>query len=188
MTTDRTHTPRLPIGILCADGVEQVEVTVPRAALTDAGFDVELISPDGGPVRGYHYIEPGDLMDSQVALPDARPDRYSCLVLPGGLGGPDTLRNDTRAVDLVRSYWHLERPVATICHGPWVLIDAGTLAPRSLTCAPQITTDVVNAGARYVDEAAHVDDSRGPVLISGRNHDTVDQFADTLVRVLDAAR
>lgn len=187
MSTNRIDTGRLPVGILCADGVEQVEVTTPRAALSDAGFDVELISPGGAPVRGYHYIEPGELMESQTSLDAARPDRYSCLVLPGGLGGPDTLRHDSAAVDLVRSYWQLGRPVATICHGPWVLIEAGTLKQRSLTCAPQISTDVVNAGACYVDEAAHVDDSRGPVLVSGRNHDTVDEFADTLVRVLGGA-
>ncbi len=175
---------RKPIGILCADGVEQVEVTAPRDALSDAGFEVEVISPDGGQVRGYHYIEPGDLIDCQLALEDADPERFSCLVLPGGLGGPDTLRKDVAAVNLLRRYLELGRPVATICHGPWLLVEAAALRARTLTCADQITTDVVNAGGCYVDEDAVVDDGREPQLISGRNHDAVDRFAEVLVDAL----
>lgn len=172
------------IGILCADGVEQVEVTTPRRALTEAGFEVELISPDGEPVRGYNYIEPGQVLASQLPLAAVRPERFLCLVLPGGLGGPDSLRKNTEAVNLVRSYCELGRPVATICHGPWLLIEAAALRKRKLTCADQITTDVINAGGCYVDEDSYVDDSKRPLLVSGRNHDTVGQFADALVAAL----
>lgn len=175
------------VGILGADGVEQVEVTTPRDALRSAGFDVLLLSPGGRAVHGYHYIEPGDEIDADLDIEAARPESFDCLVLPGGLGGPDTLRKSDTAVNLVRRFWESGKPVATICHGPWLLVESGVLRGRELTCASQISTDVVNAGGTYVDADAHVDSHRSPVLVSGRDHSTVDAFAEVLVEELSRA-
>lgn len=176
-----------PVGILCADGIEEVEVTAPRRALEEAGFEVRVLSPDGDAVRAYHYIRPGDRLEVDGAIADTRPEDLACLVVPGGLGGPDTLRHRPDAVDLVGRFARLERPLATICHGPWVLIEAGVLDGRALTCADQIATDVRNAGGVHVDADAHVDAASTPTLVSGRNHETVDDFAGLLVDTLRAA-
>ena len=108
------------------------------------------------------------------------------LILPGGLGGPDTLRKSAAAVRLVRDTARAGKAIGVICHGPWLLIDAEVLAGRTLTCVPQLSADVVNAGARYVDEDVHVDRD-GYLLISSRDHDTAGAFADALVRELGDA-
>lgn len=172
------------VAILAADGIEQVEVTAPRDALRDAGATVRVLSPDGNDVRGYHYIQPGEKIPVDGAISDSgEPD---ALDLPGGLGGPDTLRKDQTAVSLVRSVLAAGRPVGVICHGPWLLIEADALPGRTLTCVPQLSTDVTNAGGTYVDEDVHVDRA-GPLLISSRNHDTAQQFAEALVQQLSAS-
>lgn len=170
--------------ILCADGVEQVEVTEPRGRLRAAGLDVTLVGPQVGEIRAYHYIEPGDRLTVDASLSDVTAEQFDCLVIPGGLGGPDTLRKDERAVSLVRDHWQAGRPVGVICHGPWLLVEAGVLEGRRLTCAGQITTDVANAGGRYVDADTWVDAEGGPLLVSGRNHSTAGEFSDALVEPL----
>jgi protease I len=172
------------IAILTADGVEQVEVTAPRDALRDAGATVRVLSPDGNDVRGYHYIEPGDTLPADGTIGDA--GDVDALVLPGGLGGPDTLRKTGAAIDTVRSAVRAGKPVGVICHGPWLLIEADALAGRILTCVPQLSTDVTHAGATYVDEDVHVDRS-GPLLISSRDHNTAKAFAQALVEQFGAA-
>lgn len=172
------------VAMLAADGVEQVEVTAPRDALRAAGAQVRVLSPGGADVRGYHYIEPGDTIGVDAPLEEVVADDYDVLVLPGGLGGPDTLRKQERAVGLVREMAAAHKPVGVICHGPWLLIEADVLSGRTLTCVPQLSTDVSNAGARYVDEAVHVDRNGGALLVSSRDHDTAQQFADALVREL----
>jgi protease I len=172
------------VGILCADGVEQVEVTAPRDTLRGAGFDVKVVGVNGGSVRGYHYIEPGDQIPADVKVGGVRPEDLDCLVVPGGLGGPDTLRKNRDAVDLVSRYASTGKPLAVICHGPWVLIEAGVVEGRELTCAGQIVTDVRNGGGRYIDADVHVDRSAEPLLVSGRDHNAVDPFAKTLLEEL----
>jgi protease I len=162
-----------------------VEVTTPRRDLQQAGANVQVVTPGGRPVRGYHYIEPQDTIPADLALAEARPGAFDCLVLPGGLGGPDTLRADATAVELVRRFVVSGRPVGVICHGPWVLAEAGGVATRALTCASAIASDVKNAGGRYVDADVHVDSDARPLLVSGRNHTAVEPFARTLVQELD---
>jgi deglycase len=174
----------LSVGIIAADGVEQVEVTDPRDALRRAGADVRVLSPDGRDVRGYHYIEPGDMLGADGPIAGA--EGLDVLILPGGLGGPDTLRKSAAAVRLVRDTAQAGKPIGVICHGPWLLIDAEVLAGRTLTCVPQLSADVVNAGARYVDEDVHVDGG-GFLLISSRDHNTAGAFAEALVRELARA-
>ena len=174
----------LSVGILAADGVEQVEVTAPRDVLRQAGAGVRVLSPDGRDVRVYHYIEPGDMLGADGAIAGA--DELDALILPGGLGGPDTLRKNAAAIRLVRAIADAGKPIGVICHGPWLLIDAELLTGRTLTCVPQLSADVTNAGARHVDEDVHVDGD-GYLLISGRDHDAAGAFADALVRELARA-
>lgn len=180
-------TRRPNAAILCAAGVEQIEVTEPRKRLEAAGVEVMLVGPTTGDIRAYHYIEPGDELHVDLSFSQVSAEMFDCLVIPGGLGGPDTLRNDEQAVRFVRDYWHQGRLVGVICHGPWLLIEAGVLTGRRLTCADQISSDVANAGGEYVNADAHLDADTRPVLVSGRNHSTVGAFADVLVDQLSLA-
>lgn len=175
-----------PVGILVADGVEQVEVTAPRDALRAAGAAVRILSPDGRAVRGYHYLTPQDVLevDGPIRADDA--GELGGLVLPGGLGGPDTLRTNEEAVGLVRACWEAGTSIGVICHGPWLLVEAGGLPGRTLTCVPALRRDVTNAGATYLDEPVHVDREARPLLVSGRNFEAAEAFAATLVRELGA--
>lgn len=172
------------VAILAADGVEEVEVTTPRDALQAAGAAVSVLTPDGQPVRGYHYIEPGNEIAADGSIGGTGPGQFDAAVVPGGLGGPDTLRTDESAVGFVHDIAAAGKPIGVICHGPWVLIEADVLAGRSLTCVPALRTDVTNAGAAYVDEAVFVDRSASPELISGRNFEAASEFATVLVREL----
>ena len=133
------------VAVLVADGTEQVEVTAPREALQQAGATVLVLSPDGEDVRGYRYLDPGAVLQVDGRVRDADPGRLDALLLPGGLGGPDTLRKDAAAVDLVRAVAAAGTPLAVICHGPWLMIDADALRGRTLTCVPQLRNDVRNA-------------------------------------------
>jgi protease I len=175
-TKDKQESQALPdqqdkqdkkIAIVVADGFEQVELTVPRQALLEAGFTVDIISPkSGSTVQGYNHTEKGDEFPIDVALTKARPDSYAGLVLPGGVHNPDELRHNPKVLEFVRHFFAVGKPVASICHGPWTLIDAGVAAGRRLTSWASIKTDLSNAGAQWVDEAVVSDrglvTSRGP--------------------------
>ncbi len=178
----------MTVGIVVADGSEQVEVTAPRDALTQAGADVRVLSPGAQDVRGYHYIEPGDMITADADVGRVEAQALDALIVPGGLGGPDTLRKDETVIDLVRRMAASRAPIGVICHGPWLLADADVLAGRTLTCVPQLSTEVTRAGARYVDEDVHVDREGGGLLVSSRDHNTAQQFAQTLVREFSAVR
>ena len=176
--------PITTVAILAADGVEQVEVTEPRRALEEAGCTVCVLSPDGGSVRAYHYIDALGELPVEGSIGDARVDDIDALVVPGGLGGPDTLRTHSAAVTLVRGCAEAGKPIGVICHGPWVLLEAGALEGRTLTCVPALRTDVTNGGATYVDETVHMDRRSDPWIISGRNFEAAGDFARTLTREL----
>jgi protease I len=169
------------VAVICADGVEEVELTTPRGALEAAGAAVEVLSPGGAPVHAYHYLTPAGTYPADAAVGGADPARYDFVVVPGGLGSPDTLRTDPAAVAFVRAFAEAGKPVGVICHGPWVLIETGMLTGRSLTCVAALRSDVTNAGATWLDEPVHVDQGSSPLLVSSRNHQTVDAFAGALV-------
>lgn len=153
-----TEPQRKKVAILAADGFEQVELQVPRAALIKAGYLAEIVSPsEKDTVRGYHHTEPGDEFPVDVQLGRARPEEYAGLVLPGGLHNPDQLRQDRKAVEFVKHFFEEAKPVAAICHGPWLLIEAGVVAGRRLTSYASIKTDLRNAGADWSDEPVVVD-------------------------------
>lgn len=170
------------VAILVADGFEQVEMTKPRAALQDAGAETQIVSVKSGQIQGMHHADKGDKFDVDVTLDDVRPNDFDALLIPGGLMNPDTLRSTPEALDFTRHFFDEGKPVAAICHAPWVLIDAGVLRGRRVTSWPAIKTDVRNAGATWVDEEVVVDNglvtSRKPDDIPAFNKKMIEEFCE----------
>jgi protease I len=154
------------VAVLAADGFEQVEVTVPRRALRKAGADVRIISLRPGRIRGVNLMWRGRKLAVDDTVFTARPEEYGALYLPGGFVNPDLLRQSERAREFVRRFFELGRPVATMCHGPEVLISAGLARGRTMTSWPGIADDLRNAGANWEDHPVVRDgdlvSSRGP--------------------------
>ncbi|OBH84964.1 type 1 glutamine amidotransferase domain-containing protein [Mycobacterium scrofulaceum] len=166
------------VAILAADGVEKVELEQPRAALKDAGAQVELLSLKTGEIQARnHDLEPAGTFTVDRAVSDASVSEFDGLVLPGGTVNPDKLRLDNSAVSFVRDFVASGKPVAAICHGPWTLVEAGVAEGRTLTSYPSIRTDLRNAGANVVDEEVVVDGN----LISSRSPSDLPAFCATIV-------
>lgn len=169
------------VAILVANGFEQVELTEPRRTLEEAGARTDIVSPEDGRVRGWQHTEWGDSFDVDVPLGDADPEDYDALLLPGGVMNPDNLRRNPDAQRFVRAFFMAGKPVASICHGPWTLIDAGVVEGRSLTSYHTIQQDLKNAGATWLDEEVVVDHglvtSRSPDDIPAFNRAMVEEFA-----------
>jgi protease I len=170
------------VAILVADGFEQVEMTKPREALAHAGAETKIVSPKSGQIQGMHHADKGEMFDVDLSLQDARPEEFDALMIPGGLMNPDQLRSTTEALDFVRHFFREGKPVAAICHGPWVLIDAGVVRGRTLTSWPAIKADVRNAGGHWVNEQVVVDNglvtSRKPDDIPAFNEKMIEEFAE----------
>lgn len=166
------------IAILVAnEGVEQVELTSPLAALREAGAEVDLLAPEEDEIQAFNHLDKGDTFTPDRAVGDADPSAYDGLVLPGGVANPDQLRTETDAVQFVRAFFEAGKPVGAICHGPWTLINAGVVDGRTLTSWPSLQTDLRNAGAEWVDEEVHVDQG----LVSSRKPDDLDAFNAKLI-------
>jgi protease I len=169
------------VAILVADGFEQVEMTEPRKALEQAGAETDIVSPAGGDVQGWRHFEKADKFPVQTALSSAKGSDYDALLLPGGVMNPDQLRMQPKAVEFVKSFVRDHKPVAAICHGPWLLAEAGVVRGRKLTSWPSLRTDLRNAGADWVDQEVVEDDglvtSRKPEDIPAFNAKMVEQFA-----------
>ena len=180
MRDDAGVLDRVRVAILAADGFEQVELTHPREAFEDAGAEVEVVSLRRGKIQGMNLLVPGRRVEVDRTLGDAAPDDYGALLLPGGFISPDFLRQSDRALDFVRAFEESGKPIAVICHGPWLLVSAGLVAGRRLTSWPGIRDDVVNAGARYVDEPL-VEDGN---LITSRVPADLPAFDEALGRAL----
>ena len=163
--------------ILVADGFEQVEMTKPRAALQDAGAETKIVSPKPGKIQGMHHADKGDSFDVDLALEGAKPEQFDALMIPGGLMNPDTLRSNEEALEFVRHFFREGKPVATICHGPWVLIDAGVIRGRTVTSWPAIKTDIRNAGSNWVDREVVVDNG----LVTSRKPDDIPAFNEKMI-------
>ncbi len=170
------------IAILLTDGFEQVEMTEPRKALQAAGAETEIVSPAGDKAKGWKMTDWGDKFDVDVALDNANPEDYDGLLLPGGVMNPDKLRRNERAVQFVRSFFDAHKPVAAICHAPWMLIEAGVARGRTVTSYPSVQTDLKNAGANWVDRQVVVDQglvtSRSPDDLPAFNRKMVEEFAE----------
>jgi protease I len=141
----------LKVAILVAEGFEQVELDQPREALDKAGAQTQIVSPASGRVQGWNHFDKGALYQVDVPLEQASAADFDALLLPGGVANPDQLRVLPKAVQFVRAFFDAGKPVAAICHGPWVLIDAGVVKGREITSWPSLKTDLSNAGASWVD-------------------------------------
>jgi protease I len=170
------------VAILVASGFEQVELTEPRDALEQAGAETHIISPEDGTVRGWANDEWADEFEVDVPLANARAPEYDALLLPGGQMNPDNLRTNTDAVAFTRAFFNANKPVAAICHGPWLLVEADVVEGRRLTSYPSIRTDLVNAGAEWMDEEVIVDDG----LVTSRNPNDLPAFNRKLVEEVAA--
>ena len=172
------------IAILAADGVEKVELEQPRAALTGAGAEVEVLSLKAGEIQARnHDLEPAGTFAVDRRVSEASVYEFDGLVLPGGTVNPDKLRLDNDAVSFVRDFVDSGKPVAAICHGPWTLVEAGVATGRTLTSYPSIRTDLRNAGARVLDREVVVDGN----LISSRSPADLPAFCSTIVKQLAGA-
>jgi protease I len=170
------------VAILITDGFEQVELTEPRKALDQAGAKTDIVSPAKGQVKGWKETEWGDRFDVDVPLDRAKADDYDALLLPGGVMNPDKLRMQPKAISFVKDFFKQGKPVAAICHGPVILIEAGVLKGRTLTSYPAIKADVANAGAIWVDQEVFVDNglvtSRKPDDLPAFNRKMIEEFAE----------
>ena len=170
------------VAILATDGVEQVELIEPRKALDDAGAVTTVISPKGGSIKGWQHDHWGDEIPVDLALAEARADEFDALLLPGGVMNPDRLRTNRDAVAFVRDVFQAGRPVAAICHGPWMLVEAGVVRGRTVTSWPSLQTDIRNAGGDWVDREVVTDEglvtSRKPDDIPAFNRKMIEEIAE----------
>jgi protease I len=160
------------VAFLATDGVEQIEYTEPRKAVEQAGAEAHLVSLEPGEIQGFNHLDKGDRFPVDKAVVQASAGDYDGLVLPGGVANPDFLRADKDAVQFVRSFFEAGKPVASICHGAWTLVEAGVVKGRTLTSWPSIRTDIENAGGTWVDEEVHVDKG----LVTSRKPDDLPAF------------
>ncbi len=165
------------IAFLFTEGVEQVELTEPLQAVRDAGADADLVSLDTGDVQMFNHLDKGDTIQAELAASDADASAYDGLVIPGGVANPDALRADEDAVGFVRAFFEQDKPVGIICHGPWMLVEAGVAKGRTVTSWPSLQTDLRNAGAEWVDKEVVVDNG----LVTSRKPDDLKAFCAKIV-------
>lgn len=174
------------IAILVADGFEQVELTEPRKALDEAGATTQIVSPADSEVQGWNHDEKADKFPVDMPLDRARSDDYDALLLPGGVRNPDQLRVITRAIEFVDGFFAAGKPVAAICHAPWTLIDAGVVKGKTMTSWPSLKTDLINAGANWVDRDVVAEQglvtSRKPDDLPAFNKKMLEEFAEGRTR------
>ncbi len=170
--------------LVANEGVEQVELAEPARAVREAGGEVDLIAPSREPVQAFNHLDKGDTFEPDRTVEAAEARDYDALVLPGGVANPDQLRTEVKAIEFIRAFFDLGKPVAVICHGPWTLVEADVLNGRTLTSWPSLQTDLRNAGAEWVDEEVHVDDG----LISSRKPDDLPAFNAAIVAALAEGR
>jgi len=165
------------IAILAADGFEEAELVEPKKALDKAGAKTEVVSPKGGKIQGMVHADKGKKVDVDVELDEANPEDYDALMIPGGMMNPDELRSTPAALKFVRHFFEAGKPVAAICHAPWVLIDAGVAKGRTMTSWPAIQADLRNAGAKWVDKEVVVDNG----LVTSRKPDDIPAFNEKMI-------
>jgi protease I len=165
--------------LVATEGIEQVELTEPWAAVEQAGGTPKLLSLESGKVQAFNHLDKADTFTVDAVVADADPTSYDGLVLPGGVANPDALRTDDDAVAFVRDFVESDRPVAAICHAPWTLAEAGVLRGRRLTSWPSLQTDLRNAGAEWVDEEVVVDGR----LVTSRKPDDLPAFNEAMVEL-----
>jgi protease I len=166
------------------EGVEEVELTEPLKAVTEAGAKAELLAPEAGQVQAFNHLDKAETYTVDKVVGDASADDYDGLVLPGGVANPDNLRTHPEAVAFVREFFAAGKPVGVICHGPWTLIEADVVKGRKLTSWPSLQTDLRNAGAEWVDEEVVVDQG----LITSRKPDDLEAFNAKIVEEFEEGK
>ncbi|WP_018654364.1 DJ-1/PfpI/YhbO family deglycase/protease [Actinomadura flavalba] len=182
---DNDLSGRRVLAIVTNYGVEQDELVVPLEHLRDDGATVDVAAVSSDPIETLvGDKDPGRKVAPDLTLDDVDPSGYDLLLVPGGTLNADTLRTEDKAVEIVRSFASSGRPVAAICHGPWALVEAGTLPGKTLTSYPSLETDIRNSGATWVDKPVVSDDTSGWTLISSRNPGDLDDFLREIDRAL----
>lgn len=170
--------------IIATDGFEESELFKPREGLMDKGAKVTLASIRTDPIQGkVHDTEDGRTITPDLTLGDVRAEDYDALLIPGGVGNPDKMRMEEQALKIVRDFFAADKPVAAICHGPWLLAEADVIDGRTVTSWPSIRTDLKNAGAEVVDKEVQVDGR----LITSRKPDDIPAFTEALIRTIEQA-
>ena len=172
------------VAILAADMFERVELEEPRQALEDAGADVEIVSIHDGEIQGFDHFDPAGKLTVDRTVEEVSPADYDALLIPGGVGNPDQLRGDAKAVEFVRGFHEAGKPMAVICHGPWMLVESEVVHGKKVTSWPTLETDIRNAGGRWVDEEVVVDGN----VITSRKPDDIPAFNREMLRVFSGER
>lgn len=166
--------------ILATDGFEQSELEQPKQRLEEAGFETAVVSPNDGEIKGWDQTDWGQPVKVDLTISQVDANDFDALLLPGGQINPDKLRMEDGAVQLVRDFCQAGKPVAAICHGPWLLVEADVLDNKTVTGWPSIRTDLRNAGANVVDREVAIDGN----LITSRKPDDIPAFSDELIKTL----
>ena len=174
---------RAKVLIVSTDGFEESELFGPLRILGDKGAEVELASPDLKPIQATVHDDPGKTIRPDLTVEEARAENYDALILPGGVRNPDQLRTNKAAIALIKAFAEAGKPVAAICHGPWLLVEADLLRGRTATSWPSIRTDLKNAGANVVDEPAVTDGN----IVTSRKPDDVPAFTEAVIRLIEQA-
>src|SRR3954453_19406041 len=167
----------MKVAVLATDGVEQVELDRPWQVLEEAGAEPELVSLEAGTITAFDHVDKAGKKQVDATLSEADPDDYAALVLPGGVVNGDAIRADADAVAFVKAFFDSGKPVAAICHAPWVLVEADVVRGRRMTSWPSLQTDLRNAGAHWVDEELVIDGN----LVTSRKPDDLDAFCAAVV-------
>jgi protease I len=172
------------VAIIATDMVEQIELVEPRKALDAAGAETQLISIKPGEIQGFNHFDKAGKHRVDKAIEEVDAGDYDALMIPGGVGNPDQLRRDENVVSFVRDFFEQGKPVASICHGPWVLVEAGVVRDRKLTSWPTLQTDIRNAGGNWVDEQVVVDQG----LVTSRKPDDIPAFNAKMIEEFGAGK
>jgi protease I len=167
------------VAILAADMFERVELEEPRKALEDAGAETEIVSLEDGEIQGFDHFDPAAKVKVDKTVEEVSPDDYDALLVPGGVGNPDLLRGDENAVAFVREFYEAGKPMAVICHGPWVLVESGVVRGKTVTSWPTLQTDIRNAGGEWVDEEVVVDGN----IVTSRKPDDIPAFNEKMLEL-----
>jgi protease I len=172
------------VAILAADMFERVELEEPRQALEDAGAETEIVSIHDGEIKGFDHFDPANTVRVDRTIEEVSPDEFDALLIPGGVGNPDQLRGEENVVSFVREFDAAGKPMAVICHGPWVLVESGVVRGRRVTSWPTLETDIRNAGGEWVDDEVVVDGN----LVTSRKPDDIPAFNREMTRIFSGER
>jgi protease I len=175
--------PQSRVLIVATDGFEEWELFGPRQILQERGAEVVLASPKRDPIQATVHDDPGKTIRPDMTVDEALADDFDALILPGGVRNPDHLRTNVRVIQLIKDFAEQGKPIGAICHGPWLLVEADLLRGRTATSWPSIRTDLRNAGAHVVDEAAVTDGN----IVTSRNPQDVQEFTDAVIDLIEDA-